>query len=374
MQLNPIALAIPGFFLLIGAELLVARLMGRRVYRFADAVTDLGCGISNQVMAIFASGITLAAYTAVWDAAALWRPDATDPWAWLVAFVGVDFLYYWWHRASHRVNALWAAHVVHHQSEDYNLAVALRQALFTTWTILPFYLPLAILGVPPFVYATMVALSTLYQFWIHTELIGRLGPLEWVLNTPSHHRVHHAVNPRYIDRNHAAVLIVWDRLFGTFAQEREECVYGTVKPLGSFNPLWANLERPLALFRDSLAATRWSDKLALWVRGPEWVPEGVVAGPPIREITRAEQHKYDVPGQPLIHAWVVLNFVGVAALVFSLLMWEAAFPRPVFLAGCALCLWTVLDFGGLFEGKAWAWPSEAGRLLALGGTLAWWLG
>src|SRR4051812_7775689 len=160
---------------------------------------------------------------------------------WLVAIAGVDFLYYWWHRLSHRVNLLWAAHVVHHQSEDYNLAVALRQSVTTSATLFPFYALLAFAGVPPLQLAVSTSLSTLYQFWIHTELVPRVPWLERLLNSPSAHRVHHAINVRYLDKNHAATLMVWDRLFGTFEPETEAPVYGLTRPLASFNPVWSQL-------------------------------------------------------------------------------------------------------------------------------------
>src|SRR5690606_31238042 len=151
-----------------------------------------------------------------------------------------DFAYYWWHRASHRISFLWAAHVVHHQSEDYNLAVALRQAWFTSLSSWVLNLPLAFLGVPPLVYGVCAALNTLYQFWIHTRLVGKLGPLEWVLNTPSHHRVHHGIDAPYLDTNYGGVFIVFDRLFGTFVEETHEPRYGTLDPIRSFDPVWAN--------------------------------------------------------------------------------------------------------------------------------------
>jgi sterol desaturase/sphingolipid hydroxylase (fatty acid hydroxylase superfamily) len=217
---DPIALAVPMFFVLIGLELAWAKRRGVKVYGFTDALTDLSCGITSQVVLLVRAAAQLGAYAWVYEHARLFTIEPT--WlAWFVAFVGVDFLYYWWHRLSHEVNFLWAAHVVHHQSEDYNLAVALRQAVLTSWTALPFYLPLAVLGVPVAVYAIVHALSTLYQFRIHTQLVGRIrGPLDWILNLPSHHRVHHAINERYLDKNYGAMLIVWDRLFGTYAEEK----------------------------------------------------------------------------------------------------------------------------------------------------------
>jgi sterol desaturase/sphingolipid hydroxylase (fatty acid hydroxylase superfamily) len=257
MRARYIALAVPFFFLLIAVELVVARVKQRKVYRLGDAIGDLGCGMAQQTALLFMATAVIAAYTWIYDHHRLitWSNAAVP---WVIAFVGVDFFYYWWHRLSHEINVLWAAHVVHHQSEDYNLAVALRQAVLTSWTSVPFYVWLAFLGVSPLVFASMNAISTLYQFWIHTELAGKLGPFEEIFNTPSHHRVHHAINPRYLDKNYGAILIVWDRLFGTFIREDEACVYGIVKPLSSYNPLTASSSRSRATTRCGRRSSRSS--------------------------------------------------------------------------------------------------------------------
>ena len=217
--LNLIALAIPGFFLLMGVEALVARALGRRLYRLNDSVNDLACGILQQVLGLFSRGLLVGVYVWVYQVARLATLDAHSFWTFAGCLLGLDFLYYWFHRVSHESNLPWAAHVVHHQSEEYNLAVALRQSAFQPLLSWAFYLPLAVLGFPPLVFLTAASLDTLYQFWIHTRLIGRLGPLEWIFNTPSHHRVHHGQNPQYIDRNHAGIFIIWDRMFGTFEPE-----------------------------------------------------------------------------------------------------------------------------------------------------------
>ena len=358
---NYIALAVPFFFLLIGLEIVLARAHRRRVYRLADAVADLGCGIAQQVVVAFAGAVLLAAYATVHDRFRLVTLAATSPWAWLLAFAGVDLAYYWWHRLSHRVNLLWAVHVVHHQSEDYNLAVALRQAILSGFTSLPFYLPLALLGVPPLAYATMLSLSTLYQFWIHTELVGKLGRAEAVLNTPSHHRVHHAVNARYLDRNYAATFIVWDRLFGTFAEEREPAVFGTVKPLESFNPLWAQVEYFVQLWRKARSLPRWSDRLKTWIMAPDWKPAGAAwPEPPVEG-----RVKHEAPLGRRGRLYAGLQLVPVVAATFVLMMWGAAMPRGTALLLAALVLWSLASLGGLLDGRRWARPLEAGRLLAV---------
>ena len=223
MEFNYITLSIPIFFLLIGIELIVGRLKKEKLYRFNDALTNINLGIGSQVVGIMTKGLLFLAYLYLYENRIF---TFENTWVtWLFLFLGVDFFYYWFHRASHEINAMWAAHIVHHQSEDYNLSVALRQSWFQGWFSWAFYLPLAVVGFDPIMFATMASLNTLYQFWIHTTTIKTMGPLEWIFNTPSHHRVHHGSNPKYIDRNHAGSLIIWDRMFGTFQQEEEEGKY-----------------------------------------------------------------------------------------------------------------------------------------------------
>lgn len=353
-----IALAVPFFFVLIGIELVVARARGERVYRLADAVTDVSCGVTSQVMLLFYGALQLAIYAWLYDHARLFTLSTAS--AWLVALLGVDFLYYWWHRASHEVNLLWAAHVVHHQSEDYNLAVALRQAVLTSWTALVFYLPLAVLGVPAPIYAASVALSTLYQFWIHTQLIGKIrGPLDYVLNLPAHHRVHHAVNPQYLDKNYGAVLIVWDRLFGTYEEEREPPVYGITQPLASFNPWWAQVHYFRDLARLSARTPRRLDKLQVWFRSPAWLPKGLAQSP-----KTASRPKYDVPLTRGLAAYVLVQEALIIGGATILLFYQEQLARSLVGAAALSVLVGLLALGALLEHKRWAWPLEAARLVA----------
>jgi hypothetical protein len=177
------------------------------------------------------------------------------------------------HRAGHEVAVFWAAHAAHHQSQHYNLSTALRQtstgALFG-WL---FYLPMAVLGVPPLLFGIVALVDLLYQFWVHTEHVKRLGWFDRVFCSPSNHRVHHAVNDGYVDRNYGGIWVVWDRMFGTFAPEVQPCVYGTRTPLNSWDPVWANLAIYAELWQRSLATPRWSDKLRVWLKPPGWSPE-----------------------------------------------------------------------------------------------------
>ena len=262
------AWAIPGFFVLIGVELLVAKLRGRKVYYGNDAVNSLGLGVISQIVGVFTKLMSIGIYA--WCAAHLarWTLPVDSIWVWISGLLLYDLLYYWLHRFGHEVNVLWAAHVVHHQSESYNLTTALRQTgsgFLIGWA---FYIPMALLGYPVQVFAVVALIDLLYQFWVHTEVIDKLGWFDRVFCSPSNHRAHHAVNDRYLDHNYGGILILWDRLFGTFVEESEEDppVYGTRAPLQSWNPLWANAEVYWAMLKDAWHADSWMDKARVVVQ------------------------------------------------------------------------------------------------------------
>lgn len=232
----------PLFLAAIAVEFALDRYRRRGTYRLNDAVNSLSLGILSTYVRIGLRLLMLVPYAWVADHVAPWRLPA-DHWAvWVLAFVLYDFCYYWLHRLSHEWNFLWAVHVVHHQSEEFNLTTALRQAALVPLVAWPFYMPLALLGVPWEVTGVVSILQLLYQFWPHTRHIGRLGPLDRWVQTPSNHRVHHAQNDLYLDRNYGGILMVWDRMFGTFQDElaAERPVYGVRGQLKSWNPVWAN--------------------------------------------------------------------------------------------------------------------------------------
>ena len=366
MTVNYIALAIPAFFLLIFVEMAVARQMRIQAYRLNDAITDLGCGIGQQVVGIFGKAAILGVYTAVFVNASLIGFAEGSWWPWVIAFFGVDVMYYWWHRASHEIAFMWAIHAVHHQSEDYNLAVALRQAWFSGLSSLPFYLPLAFLGVPPHVFATVGAFSTLYQFWIHTETVGKLGPIELVLNTASHHRVHHGRNPRYLDRNYAATLIVWDRLFRSFQVEDERPLYGVIKPYASWNPVWANFDVWVELWKKARSAPRWTDKLRVWFASPGWTPPGVETPPP-HDVESESRIRYRTETPLAVGIYVLAQFPIAALALVALMMESERLGLWWSLAVAALILVAQVVWGGLFEGRRWAVPLELARIGAIFG-------
>ncbi len=309
------------------------------------------------------SVLAIGGYTLVYERLRLFTIPMTSVVGWIAIMLLVDLAYYIYHLASHRINFFWATHVVHHQSEEYNLGTALRQSWFTGLTSWMFYLPIALLGFPPLMYVIALTANTLYQFWIHTRLVGKIGLLETVLNTPSHHRVHHGIDPEYIDKNYAGIFIVWDRLFGTFIEEKNEPAYGTVKPLASFNPFWANVEGFVALARMSKATKRWSDKILVWVKPPEWRPDdlgGPVVVPPV---DHARRQKFGTDESPAVRRYLVVQFTVTGIIVGLLLWFNASLDSAVRAGGVALTLAALLVWGGLLERRAWAVPVEAVRLV-----------
>ena len=358
-----IAAAIPVFFLFIFIEAAAVRGFGARGrYRFADAVTDLGCGVTDQVGGAFFKTAKAFAYLWLYANARIWEPPTWA--AWLIALVGVDFGYYWWHRASHRVNFIWATHVVHHQSPDYNLAVALRQAVFAGLTSWPFYLWMAVLGVHPLIFGGAAAINLLYQFFIHTEVVDKLpGPIEYVFNTPSHHRVHHGVNARYVDKNYGGILILFDRWFGTFELETEPVTYGTISPYGSWNPLWANLAWWVHLGRVAAQAPRWQDKLWIWFAPPEYEPPGVPAAPKPTDAELRARPVYAVDS-PRWWGYIAAQWVPITAATVTVLLLEEGGVDGRIVALAAFALSGLVAHAGLLEGKSWAAPVEGFRLVA----------
>jgi sterol desaturase/sphingolipid hydroxylase (fatty acid hydroxylase superfamily) len=355
-----IVLATPVFLALIALEWVVGRRRGRDTYRLNDAFTSIGLGMLSQVNGLFTKLWTVGIYTWAYEHVKWFTLPVDAWWVWLGALVAYDFCYYWLHRAGHRVAVLWAAHVVHHQSEDYNLSTALRQTgsgwLFG-WI---FYLPLAVAGVPPLVFGTVALIDLLYQFWVHTQQVGRLGWFDRWFCSPSNHRVHHAVNDRYVDRNYGGILILWDRLFGTFQDEdaAEPVVYGTRAPLRSFNPLWANLEVYAALARDAWHARRWRDRLLLWLKPPGWRPADVASRfpKPAFEIDRVRIWNPPLAGP----AAAAATALWIASLGFTaVLLWTAHRLDAITLAGGAVGVWAMLLLTGwVLQGGARPRASE----------------
>ncbi|MBN7821681.1 sterol desaturase family protein [Bowmanella yangjiangensis] len=301
-----VLLAIPFFFLLIAIELVAERVRQTDYYRVNDAINSLSAGVLSRVIGVVYKLIPFTIYALVFEHIAwLTLPDSLG--VGLLAFVLYDFFYYWNHRLGHEMNVLWAAHVVHHSSEEYNLTTALRQSSSSLFSWV-FYLPMAVLGITPEMFIAVGSLNLIYQFWVHTRHVPKLGWLEWIFVTPSNHRVHHAQNQRYIDRNYGGVFIVWDRLFGSFQEELEDDppLFGIRKALRSWNPLWANVHVYSQLVHDCWHAARWQDKVQIWFKRTGWRPADVEAKYPIPKADLSRFEKYDPP-------------IGTATKLYSLL-------------------------------------------------------
>ncbi|MFC5500377.1 lysoplasmalogenase family protein [Caenimonas terrae] len=351
-----IVLATPVFLLLIALELAWGWKKKRNTYRLNDAVNSISLGMLSETTKVFTRLLRVGIYGAVYTTVSLVPIDAAREfwmawYGWLLALVFYDFCYYWLHRAGHECALFWAAHVVHHQSQDYNLSTALRQTSSGALVGWVFYLPMAVAGVPPIVFGTVALIDLLYQFWVHTEHVGKLGWFDRWFCSPSNHRVHHAVNDDYLDRNYGGVLIVWDRLFGSFQEEGEKCVYGTRSPLNSWDPLWSNAEVYWALAKDSWHARNWMDKLRVWFKPPGWRPADVAQRFPKPPFVLEQVQRYHPPISAPV-AWFGAAQFALLLGGVSLFLWHAdSMPlaqSTVWLAALAAGLWAV---GALFQGR-----------------------
>ena len=384
--------SIPLFFFLIALELFWSQRAGRRVVRLNDALSDLSCGILSQLAGIFSKVFTVGIFIWVgshfavqrflpalpaWPSGTPFASAAGFPWfsvhlpalaSWSAVFVLVDLCYYWSHRLSHEVHLLWAGHVVHHSSEEYNLPVALRQSALHGLMSWVFYVPLALIGVPWQMFVTSMALNLVYQFWIHTRAIGTLGRVaEYVLNTPSHHRVHHGVDPKYQDTNYGGVFIVFDRWFGTFQREEEEPTYGITTPLESWNPLWANVHVFVAIARGAWRATSWRERGRIIFGRPAafaaMKPEGAPVPAPFDASTFVP---FDPPVPAPLAAYGFTQFVVALGWAYLLLRSAAALPWEQSAAAAFFLAVALAGVGGIFERAKWAGALEGARLVTLG--------
>ena len=375
-----IALAVPFFLVAIIIELLVNWRKRKGYYRSNDAINSISAGMLDTTLGYFTKVLPMIGWgfalqnLSLFEMPLSWFDASLRGLAlWALAAIAWDFLYYWFHRFSHEISILWAAHAVHHQSEDYNLSTALRQTstgFLFGWV---FYLPLFLIGFPLEIVLTVNAVNLLYQFWVHTQLIRSLGPLERVMMTPSHHRVHHAQNERYIDKNYGGMFIIWDRMFGTYEPESDEepVIFGVRKPLESWNPFWANLQVYDYLLFDARKAKRWQDKIGVWFRRTGWRPADVEEAYPKRSADLRRFEKFDPPIATTISRYAIAQFV-VAIIV---ILWIGdAYAKEGAQAVLIPCigLWLLLlSLGLLNEGRASARALEFLRLFVVVPLLLW---
>lgn len=361
--MNPllILLAIPFFFLFIGIELLIAHLRKKKWYRFNDSITNLNIGIGQQAVNLMFKAVILGAFMYIHDNFAFFQL-APSVWSFVLCLVLFDFFFYWAHRWSHEINFFWGAHVVHHSSEEYNLSVALRQSWFHNLIAFFIFLPLPFLGFDPVIFFAAAGVHTLYQFWIHTKAISKFPAwFEYVFNTPSHHRVHHGVNPKYIDKNHGGLLIIFDRIFGTFQQEEEEPTFGITTPLKSWNPAWANFHYYVEMFQLARRMSNWKDKFRVIFARPGWQPEelgGFQAPPEVNP----DYKPFDTPVHKGFNWYVAIQFAILAAGLAAYMYHFDNISLNYRLVFLGLIITSGMICGAIFENKRWIIVAEYARL------------
>lgn len=359
---NYIVYAIPVFMLLIALELIIDRWKKRGYYRFSDSITNLNLGMGQQLTGIFLKFFSVLLYKYVYDHFRLFDIPM-NVLTYGLLFFGVDFFYYWFHRLSHEISVMWGGHVVHHQSEDYNFSVALRQSWTQGLFSWMFYIPLAFIGFETTAFVTIASFQTLYQFWIHTQAINRLPRFfEYFLNTPSHHRVHHGQNPKYIDKNHGGTFIIFDRWFGTFQEEDEPVVYGVTKAANSWNPVWLNFDYWFWLWDEIKQAKNMKDKLLMLIKQPGWRPENI--GGPHASVEQSVEtfKKFDILLPKSLYYYVLTQFLLLLTTTAIFL----TFSENTFFSSNLLytLLYVVLlvlfmfSISALMEKKTWAIPLE----------------
>ncbi len=335
-----ILMAIPVFFLLIGLEVWIDFRRGTGAYRLSDALSSLSIGGLSQITGFYSAAVVILLYGLVFRSLAITELPSDDWRVWVAAVLAYDFLYYWKHRCGHEIAILWASHVTHHSSEHYNLTTALRQSstdFLLGWIL---YLPMALLGFPTAIFIAAGLINLLYQYWIHTRHIGRLGWFDRIFASPSNHRVHHGQNDYCLDRNYGGILMLWDHLFGSFAAEREDepIVYGIRGQLASYDPLLANLHVYGDLARQTLRAQNWRERASLLL-GP---PGGRAAKP----VWSADEFRPFEPAQPRLGAKAgFLLFLPLMGAAIAWLATAPSLPALVTLAGAAALTGALRLFG-----------------------------
>ena len=376
-----LARAAPFFILALIVELLVDKIRGRGLYRANDAMNSLSTGMIyltsgyfTRVLHLLVAGFALQHLALIEIPLSWFDASPRGIGLWVIAALGWDFCFYWNHRMGHEISILWAAHSVHHQSEDYNLSTAQRQGSMSFLLNWIFYMPLYVAGFPVEVVVTVGAINLIYQFWVHTQLVSRLGVLDRIVVTPSNHRVHHAQNEIYIDKNYGGILILWDRLFGTFEEERDEepVIFGVRKPLANWNPFWANLQVYDYLLFDTVRTVRWRDKLGIWFRRTGWRPVDVAAAYPKHSSNLASFRKFDPDVAPGMRRYILFQFVVAVASALMITQLFVLGGLRIVVIPCLLLWGQLYTIGLLNEGRSNAIAFETLRLLGLNllGTLA----
>lgn len=361
--MNFVPYAIPVFIALILLELCWGWLKGNNSYRVNDSLNSLSLGIVSQATKLVFLNIGYLVFVQVEQDYSLGLFDSQYISHWILGMLLYDFLYYWSHRISHERQFFWASHVVHHQSEDFNLSTALRQtstSFIATWL---FFIPCFLLGMPISMFVSIASVQLIYQFWVHSEHIPKLGGIEWLFVTPSNHRVHHAQNAEYVDKNYGGLLIIWDRLFGTFKEESElePAIYGIRTPLNSFSPVWANVHIYRAMLRDAWHTQSWRDKVSvLWAR-TGWRPKDAADKYPQAKTDLDHFEKYDPQLSRLSNVVIIIQYMLVAAIHFWTSFQVTTGSYGLILSATLVQIVSLMMIGAVLDGRSYARLLEVSR-------------
>ena len=348
--------AVPGFLILVLIEMLYGHLTKKQSYVFMDTLASLSSGMTNILKDVLGFGIILISYPFLLEKIAYWEVESTTG-VYILAFICIDLASYLVHLINHKVNIFWNQHLIHHSSEEYNLACALRQSISNIIGFgALFLIPAAFLGVPSEVVITLTPIHLFAQFWYHTKHIGKLGFLEYIIVTPSQHRVHHAINPIYIDKNLAAIFCIWDRMFGTFQEELEDepPVYGTLKPAMSWNPIWINFQHLYLLSRDAWHTRKWKDKLRIWFMPTGWRPQDVSKTFPVISRESDKNKKYKPTYNFNWKVIAVVHFLAITVMLFFFLSKFGDLNFNLQITLSLLIFFSIFGFTSLMDYYSWA--------------------
>lgn len=375
---NALLVAIPCFIVLLLLEIIYGYYRGKQTYVFMDTISSLSSGLTNILKDSLGLVIVLVSYPWLKQHIAITSIDSSL-WLYIVAFICIDFASYWSHRLNHKINFFWNQHVIHHSSEEFNMACALRQSISNVLGYgALFLIPAAFLGVPNEVIGILAPLHLFGQFWYHTKHIGKLGWLEYIIVTPSQHRVHHAINPVYIDKNLSAIFCVWDRMFGTFQEELDEepPVYGVLKPVKSWNPLWINFQHLMGLIRDAWFTKDFKAKFIIWFKPTGWRPEDVKQSHPKPVINDIYTYKkFNSGSSTVLKFWAAYHLLATLGLLLQLLFYFGVLDHKNLLIMGMLLFLAIFSYTSVMDGYTWSKPFEWFRLfltplvIVVGGTL-----
>ncbi|MFD0798148.1 sterol desaturase family protein [Maribacter chungangensis] len=357
--------AIPFFMLLLVFEITYGYIVKNQKHKLMDSVSSISSGLTNIIKDSLGIGLVLISYPFLLEHLSLFEIHTS--WVvWFVAFLAIDFAGYWNHRLSHKVNIFWNQHVIHHSSEEFNLACALRQPISNLFGYFAFLLiPAALLGVPNQVVAVLAPVHLFAQFWYHTQHIGKLGWLEYVIVTPSQHRVHHAINPEYIDKNLGQLLCIWDRCFGTFQEELDNVPpqYGVLKPAKTWNPVHINFQHFWRLLQDAWRTTSYRDKLRIWFMPTGWRPADVEAKYPIEDVITDVYsfRKYETPSSVLFNMYIVFQLLSTTFLLLLLFSNFSALDTVELMVYGGFIFMGIYGYTSLMDGVSYGFWIEVSR-------------